>query len=52
LYITKNPTVFLAFSGPLGKTTLKAEPPAPGFMMRKDLEKKVDPASIKAEMHY
>lgn len=38
--------------GPHGKTTLFDEPPAPGFMMRKDLEAKVDPASVKKEMHY
>lgn len=42
----------LVRAGPLGKTSLKEEPPAPGFMMRKDLEKKVDPASVKKEMHY
>lgn len=42
----------LCTTGPLGKTTLKEEPPAPGFMMRKDLEQKVDPASVKKHMHY
>jgi hypothetical protein len=39
-------------TGPLGKTSLFAEPPKGDFMMRKDLEKKVDPAKIKQEMHY
>lgn len=38
--------------GPHGKTTLKEAPPGPGFMTRADLEAKVDPASVKKEMHY
>lgn len=38
--------------GPHGKTSLTEPPPEPGFMMRKDLEPKVDPASVKAHMHY
>jgi len=38
--------------GPMGKTSLKEEPPKPGFMMRKDLEKKVDPVSVKDHMGY
>ena len=35
-----------------GKTSLFEEPTGPGFMMRTDLEKKVDPASVKEHMHY
>ncbi|CAM9317189.1 unnamed protein product [Pylaiella littoralis] len=38
--------------GPHGKTSLKGKPTGPGFMMRKDLEKKVDPASVKGHMCY
>lgn len=38
--------------GPHGKTSLKEPAPAPGFMMRKDLKAKVDPASVKKEMFY
>jgi len=38
--------------GPLGKTSLFEEPPKPGFQVRTDLEPKVDPAKVKAEMHY
>ena len=39
-------------TGPHGKTSLGGEPTGPGFMMRKDLEKKVDPASVKEHMCY
>lgn len=38
--------------GPHGKTTLKEPAPAPGFMMRKDLDGNVDPATVKRDMHY
>ncbi|CAM9690108.1 unnamed protein product [Discosporangium mesarthrocarpum] len=38
--------------GPHGKTTLTEKPTGPGFMMRSDLERKVDPASVKAHMNY
>jgi NADH dehydrogenase (ubiquinone) flavoprotein 2 len=38
--------------GPHGKTSLKEPAPKPGFMMRKDLDGKVDPATVKKEMHY
>lgn len=41
-----------ACTGPHGKTSLEGEPTGPGFMMRKDLEKKVDPASVKEHMCY
>lgn len=39
-------------TGPHGKTSLEGKPTGPGFMMRKDLEKKVDPASVKKHMCY
>jgi NADH dehydrogenase (ubiquinone) flavoprotein 2 len=38
--------------GPLGKTSLLEKRPKPGAFMRKDLEAKVDPSSIKQEMGY
>lgn len=38
--------------GPNGKTSLNETPTGPGFMMRTDLEQKVDPASVKAHMNY
>ncbi|CAM9338300.1 unnamed protein product, partial [Chrysoparadoxa australica] len=38
--------------GPQGKTSLMGEPTGPGFQMRTDLEKKVDPASVKKHMGY
>ncbi len=38
--------------GPHGKTTLKEAPTGPGFMMRTDLDGKVDPASVKKAMLY
>ena len=38
--------------GPLGKTSLEEERSSPGFMMRKDLEKKVDPKSVMQDMGY
>lgn len=41
-----------AWLGPHGKTSLKEKPTGPGFMMRKDLDKKVDPASVKKHMCY
>ena len=40
------------WAGPHGKTSLKEEPTGPGFMMRNDLERKVDPASVKEHMNY
>jgi NADH dehydrogenase (ubiquinone) flavoprotein 2 len=42
----------ISCEGPQGKTSLFEEPTGPGFMMRTDLEKKVDPASVKEHMHY
>jgi hypothetical protein len=39
-------------AGPLGKTSLFEEPPGPGAFVRKDLQPKVDPATVKKEMHY
>ncbi|GBG28217.1 NADH dehydrogenase ubiquinone flavoprotein 2, mitochondrial [Hondaea fermentalgiana] len=42
----------LSCEGPLGKTSLKESWPGIEKFMRKDLEKKVDPASIKEAMHY
>lgn len=38
--------------GPQGKTSLKEPAPKPGFMMRTDLDGKVDPATVKKDMHY
>ncbi|CAM9691394.1 unnamed protein product [Ectocarpus fasciculatus] len=38
--------------GPHGKTSLEGTPTGPGFMMRKDLEKQVDPKSVKDHMCY
>jgi NADH dehydrogenase (ubiquinone) flavoprotein 2 len=38
--------------GPKGKTSLTEKPTGPGFMMRTDLKPTVDPASVKAHMHY
>jgi NADH dehydrogenase (ubiquinone) flavoprotein 2 len=44
----------LSCEGPMGKTSLLGEPTGPGFGMRPDseLKAKMDPASIKEEMHY
>ena len=41
----------ISCEGPLGKTSLKDGPPSPP-PMRTDLSPKVDPASVKAHMHY
>lgn len=43
---------FFFRAGPHGKTSLTGDPAGPGFMMRSDLEKKVDPASVKEHMNY